>query len=328
MRAEHAAHMLGTLDPNERAQLVELLRDGALLDAPDGDSSDDSPPPDAPRPGARPRRLARRRRGALEPGVPVATHRRCEDDEAWTLGPEGLAAVKLTEIVERQEAIRAELDTIEKNPASVEETDGDYTDTLIAEFDTLEERRVPLADRAQKLNLIAAGAKDETATEPGESREVGLTAFARTRKDPFADMDQVRTGMLRDSEMKGRAQDAIEWISRSPYTEFPDAHAERATQLASSSKGIAKHILQTGSPDYYEAFRSYMQDPEGMGHLRGTSLATGSLGFMLPFVLDPTIILTNAGSANPYRRGQPGGADDVEHVERRHLGWCQRSVRR
>jgi phage head maturation protease len=48
MRAEQAAVMLNNLDPQERAQLVELLRDGALLDAPDGDSSDDSPTIDAP----------------------------------------------------------------------------------------------------------------------------------------------------------------------------------------------------------------------------------------------------------------------------------------
>src|SRR5262245_1243523 len=48
MRAEHAAVMLNNLDPTERTQLMELLRDGALLDAPDGDSSDDSPTVDAP----------------------------------------------------------------------------------------------------------------------------------------------------------------------------------------------------------------------------------------------------------------------------------------
>ena len=48
MRAEDAAHLLTTLDANERSQLIELLRDGALLDAPEEDSSDDSPDPDAP----------------------------------------------------------------------------------------------------------------------------------------------------------------------------------------------------------------------------------------------------------------------------------------
>jgi HK97 family phage major capsid protein len=210
--------------------------------------------------------------------------------------------VKLTEIVERQEAIRAELDTIEKNPASVEETDGDYVDTLIDEYDKLEERRVPLASRAEKLNLIHSVSKDEQTVEDGDTRPAAPTQVYRNRRDPFDDMDAIRTNVMRPTEVRSRAQDAIEWVSRSGWVDFPDEHAERATQLASQNTGIAKHVLQTGSQEYYEAFRSYMRDPEGMGIQRATTLGTGSLGFMLPFVLDPTIILTNAGSANPYRR--------------------------
>jgi phage head maturation protease len=49
MRAENAAHLLNTLDPTERAQLIELLRDGTPLDTPEEEpsteplSSDTSP---------------------------------------------------------------------------------------------------------------------------------------------------------------------------------------------------------------------------------------------------------------------------------------------
>lgn len=213
--------------------------------------------------------------------------------------------MNLQDIIRRQEAIRAELDQIEKNPAAVEETDGDYTDTLIKEFDTLEERRVPLAERARKLNLISVAATDEHATEPGDDRNTAPTRVYRNKRDPFDAMDAVRsagpTGLLRGSEIRSRACDAIEWVHRAGFVDFPDAYAERATQLAAEVPGVAKHILLTGSQEYYEAFRAYMQDPEGMGQ-RATTLGTGSLGFMLPFVLDPTIILTNAGSANPFRR--------------------------
>jgi HK97 family phage major capsid protein len=124
----------------------------------------------------------------------------------------------------------------------------------------------------------------------------------RNRRDPFENMEAVRTNMVPASELRGRAQDAIEWVSRSGWCDFPDEYAERATELVTSTKGVAKHVLMTGTQEYYEAFRSYMADPEGVGIQRGTTLGTGSLGFMLPFVLDPTIILTNSGSANPYRR--------------------------
>jgi HK97 family phage major capsid protein len=213
--------------------------------------------------------------------------------------------VNLQDIVKRQEAIRAELQTIEKNPASTEETDSDYVDTLIGEFDALEERRKPLAARAQKLNLISVAAKDQPdATEDGSDRQAPEQIY-RNRRDPFDAMESVRssgpTGLLPAGEIRSRAQDAIEWVGRAGFVDFPHDHAERASQLVTSVPGVAKHVLLTGSQEYFEAFRSYLADPEGMSQ-RATTLGTGSLGFMLPFVLDPTIILTNAGSSNPYRR--------------------------
>jgi HK97 family phage major capsid protein len=101
--------------------------------------------------------------------------------------------------------------------------------------------------------------------------------------------------------MRERAMDAIEWVARSQWLDFPDEYAEQATRMAGLSKGIARHVLMTGSQEYYDAFRNYLRDPEGMA-FRATLTGTGSLGFMLPFPLDPTIILSNTGSANPFRQ--------------------------
>jgi HK97 family phage major capsid protein len=213
--------------------------------------------------------------------------------------------MNLREIIDRQEAIRAELDKIEKNPQSVEESDGDYVDTLIDEYDKLETRRAPLASRASKLNLIQSASDDDAATESGDSgdskRPGAPEQVYRNKRTPFDDMEAVRTNMLRGSEMRERAMDAIEWVTRSQWVDLPHDHAEQATRLAVSSKGIARHILMTGSQEYFEAFRSYVKDPEGLA-FRATTTGTGSLGFMLPFPLDPTIILSNEGSANPFRR--------------------------
>lgn len=46
MRAEQVAHILDALDPTERSQLIELLRDGTPLDTPEGEPSDEPPPAD------------------------------------------------------------------------------------------------------------------------------------------------------------------------------------------------------------------------------------------------------------------------------------------
>jgi phage head maturation protease len=46
VRAEHMAQLLNNLDPTERAQLIELLRDGTPLDTPEGEPSAEPPTSD------------------------------------------------------------------------------------------------------------------------------------------------------------------------------------------------------------------------------------------------------------------------------------------
>jgi HK97 family phage major capsid protein len=76
---------------------------------------------------------------------------------------------------------------------------------------------------------------------------------------------------------------------------------EAATLRAQYSPQIGRHILLYGSDEYREAFRSYMIDHDDT-HFRDIRLANASGGYMLPYVLDPTIVLTNAGSSNPFRQ--------------------------
>jgi HK97 family phage major capsid protein len=61
-------------------------------------------------------------------------------------------------------------------------------------------------------------------------------------------------------------------------------------------------MLTTGSPEYLAAFESYLNDPGGYASRAALSLTPANGGYLVPFTLDPTIILTNAGSANPYRQ--------------------------
>src|SRR5258706_15591412 len=46
----------------------------------------------------------------------------------------------------------------------------------------------------------------------------------------------------------------------------------------------------------------YMQILLEMAQRAALSLTNANGGYLVPFTLDPTIILTNAGSANPYRQ--------------------------
>jgi HK97 family phage major capsid protein len=218
----------------------------------------------------------------------------------------------LKEILERQTAIRSELLTLEKVTEPTEE-DTQFQDTLLEEFDELEEQRKPLATRMQRLDAVRYAAQDEENTEQtAEQRKPKFgtgpdSVISITKdRDPFENIDAIRSGkmLVTRSELRGRALDAIE-RSNKLGTLMPE-FAENATQLAqrdpSLNAGIARHILDTGSDEYMEAFQDYLRNPEGMAQRTALSLSNANGGYLLPFVLDPTIVLTNAASANPYRR--------------------------
>lgn len=209
--------------------------------------------------------------------------------------------MNLRQILERQEAIRAELKRIEHNPAADSESDGDMVDTLVDEYETLERRRVPLAERAAKLDIIRVASTDDDATEPGDSRPLDVPDQTyRNKRDPFEDLDAVRANVVRPADLKSRALDVIERSDR--HGDLAHDYAEQATEMAQRDHGVAKHILLTGSDDYMDAFRAYMADPEANIARAALSLTSANGGYLLPYVLDPTIVLTNTSSANPWRR--------------------------
>ncbi|MBE1558255.1 phage major capsid protein [Nonomuraea africana] len=107
--------------------------------------------------------------------------------------------------------------------------------------------------------------------------------------------------------------------------QLPDYAAERATALVTTGSNrdqdlASRWIMVTGDENYRSAFAKLCGDPE-RGHLlwdnaesdafrtahsvqmemRAMSLTDASGGYMVPFTLDPAIILTNPGTINPLR---------------------------
>lgn len=218
----------------------------------------------------------------------------------------------LQDMESRQFAIRSELMEVSAIAEPTEE-DLSWQTTLIQEHDDLEALAVPIRKRNADLARVLTAAQNAGNTEPGDDRGNGggtgrRTPDLHTRNvidgDPFRDLDRVRHGLVPPGEVRGRALDAIELATRTG--DLIHDYAEQATRLAqdqfSGQSKIAQHILTTGSQEYLDAFRSYMADPEGMSQRAALSLTLANGGYLLPFVLDPTIILTNSSSANPWRR--------------------------
>ncbi len=163
----------------------------------------------------------------------------------------------------------------------------------------------------------------EAAASIPENRVVGDasgTMPRRTKKNPY-DFDEIRSvernGSPREvsQELRSRALDAIE---QAPEYVSDDARnqATKLIDVVGRSRGptgeridwrstFARHMLEHGSPEYTDAFLRYIDDgPGGLEPEERASLSTTGAngGFLIPFFLDPTVILSNAGTWNPIRQ--------------------------
>jgi HK97 family phage major capsid protein len=206
----------------------------------------------------------------------------------------------LQEMDERMRSIQTDLRGLAEitNPS---DEDVILQDSLIAEYSKLESDAEPLRTRMAELDRIRkAAASDDSREEVTSSRNVGGVTITRSNREPL-DLNAVHDNLVRPDELRHRAVDLIERNHKEQRWEFSDSAAEAATVRAQYSPQISRHILLTGSEEYREAFRSYMMSGDETS-FRDIRLAVASGGYMLPYVLDPTIVLTNAGSSNPFRR--------------------------
>jgi len=206
----------------------------------------------------------------------------------------------------RLRAIRSELASLAQTQNPSEE-DENYQGTLIAEHDQLEGEAEPLRQRMQNLQRIAAASTDDDNREDTapSSRSVNRApdVFIRNNPDPLADMDRVRSNLIGGEELRSRALNLLEADNKRGWVGLADDKAQAATLRAQDDPQIARHILLTGSEEYRQAFRSYLASPLDNDHrMRAIQLGNASGGYLLPYVLDPTIVLTNNASANPFRR--------------------------
>ncbi len=213
---------------------------------------------------------------------------------------------KADELRTRMAEVQSGVDTLEQ----IEDpSDDDHIrlDALLADWDALKEELEPLEERERRVAALRTAAKQQPSREPTDA-PTGPEVVTRSRRDPFEDLDSVRTHMVQPNEVRARAASAIEqFAERSDHWALDHDGAEHATELIYKrgkqfGAALSEQILVTGSPEYLVAFENYLNDPGGMSSRAALSLTPANGGYLVPFTLDPTIILTNAGSANPYRR--------------------------
>lgn len=186
-----------------------------------------------------------------------------------------------------------------------------------AEFDGLKTKRTALEARAQVArDAVRSAADNQDNRLPGDGTYQDKNVNIRKNSGNPYDLKGVvdvravlgdlseEAGSIR-GEYRDRARKAIE---SAPFAE--DAHRNTAMKHVDSdgSGMIAAHILKTGSPAYRSAFNKYLSNPSNFGwqldaEERTAMSTTGANGgFLIPFMLDPTIMLTNDGATNPFRQ--------------------------
>jgi HK97 family phage major capsid protein len=217
----------------------------------------------------------------------------------------------LQDLLDEQARITAELQRMENDEETTEEADGNLRDTLIARWRKLDEECKPIIARMEEIKAITRTAQDPANLERPDGGQEGTSAsrfgspdlVISNRRDPYDGNELIRSErqiLMPRSEIRSRALDAVELEAK--RGNLPHDFAEQATVKAQGNAGIARHMLLYGSQEYQDAFRAYTEDPEHLSEIHRAVLTLSGGSVMLPFVLDPTIVLTNGASANPWRR--------------------------
>ncbi|MFC7892688.1 phage major capsid protein [Streptomyces sp. NPDC057381] len=221
---------------------------------------------------------------------------------------------KSEKLREQVEAIRSELLELDEVEEPTEEQ-ASRAQELLGEFDTAQEAYTEQVAHEQRVEAVRAA----SLVEGSQERSSGPDVLIKSRTNPYEGLEGVRGANLHDrsavADLRSRALTAIDDAGE----EITAEQQERAERLIRGDRRgrIAQHILLTGSPDYARAFESLLANSGNPAlldgdeleayklaeaHRRAMSLTDAAGGFLVPFTLDPTIILTNAGSANPFRQ--------------------------
>lgn len=209
----------------------------------------------------------------------------------------------------------AAVDKIDAFAATLLDEKRDATDAENTEMVTLRDQAKTLtgeisdlrADLDERLQIDAARKASAKFDAPA------ITGRAGGGDNPY-DIElrsAPRTPEVR-RDIESRALRAIE--IEDDLSDDNKAHVERMLRNKRINRGgaLARHILTTGRPEYRDAFIELSlraqpiltaEQADAVKEIRGLQITTdASGGYLMPFTLDPTIILTNNGVVNPIRQ--------------------------
>lgn len=235
------------------------------------------------------------------------------------------------EVVARLREIQAELTRLQGKTDKTDE-DRAAVPALLEEFRELNAQRLDMehdaalaevraAYEAGTVEVTSPGPVDETLERGDDAAGAVRTRATRARslggRDRFRDpwnLAEVRTFGRNPDDVAGEIRErALDAIERMPHAN--DRVREVSTRFVENEDGagsrIAQQVLASSSPLYMRAFTKLVRtrgnlaaltSEEQSAYARAMSLTDAAGGYLIPFQLDPTVILTADGSANDVRR--------------------------
>ena len=207
--------------------------------------------------------------------------------------------MQINDINARLGEIDAELEAL---AALTDPTDEDAgrSEALLKEAEERRQERIEARARQERIAEAHAKAK-------AEGREISGNSFQIQKKvDPYsADMRMMDAGELRDS--------ARSILDHQEARHLAPEQKERVDTLVSRlDPRASKLVIATSRPEYRSAFSKYISgnvdlltndERRAVAETRTSySLADNAGGYAVPALIDPTLILTSSGTANPMRQ--------------------------
>lgn len=206
-------------------------------------------------------------------------------------------------LIAEADAIRARLADININEVPAEEVAAVEADIARAEaidadvdkLDALHERATKITERADRGELKSERAVPNLNTRSADRDLYDLDSVNRSNPQAAA------------ADLVARALTAVERNSERAFTD--DQREAVTAKIEGSGRNaakIAEYVLMTGSPDYTAEFERFLAtNGRSFGpqlERAAMSLTTANGGAMVPYILDPAVMLTNSGVQNPMRQ--------------------------
>ena len=208
-------------------------------------------------------------------------------------------STRLESLAAELDALRSEIDGLDKIEEPTEEQAARFAAAL-TEWDTKKAEHDELAARAEKVASVRSAALASGVTERGQFEAPNVIV----RNDP-ADVlsdhslrGSARTRALTDANLR-----AIE--HQGTGNREDQVHFETVLKRHAGDHRWAENILARSTPTYASAFSKLMTGNVALlDEAERTAMSIGTAangGYLVPTALDPTVMLTNAGSSNVMR---------------------------